>query len=596
VKSRVLYALFLAYVAATAVHIGFVIAHEPFAFDAWNVAFKTQGKPISFARFFEFWRDEYTHSNPRIGQALTYFTYKLDWFAEIVTPLAYLAIATASTVLGIGRWPWRHARDLALWAIAIGFGWFVFPELGRNMFSRAYSANYVYAAAMILWFLVPLRMAKSYEVSPPAAFGYAVAGSIAGLCNEHTGPALLVGLFGFAWYRRRGGEKPRLLLAGGFGVLAGFLALFFSPGQAERYEGLASKVSIPMRVLRRGFHANLDIVGSYIEAAAPLLFLLVVLVVASIDREKLREPLRLVAIALVAGLVLTFTLFASPRLGSRFHYVSMALLRAGTLAVIDTVGERWRIALVSLAVESSIYATVRTVPLYMRVKRESDARLTQLANAKLRDAIIVDSFTQVDESWWFIGDDFRWQKKREMVAEYKGLAQIGFRDSNSQVPLGISGVLIAGIALDAANKPIDVPIDLDGLQPFDVPGIQRSIDRAIAHAVVEPPAKKYFEAYVHVPDGRLPRDRILLAKWRGSEVESYDAIIDRTGVSTERVVKLGKKLATQSFEIYAVQIGSDTKRLDGSLRFKPWRTGIYWILACDAAECWVVAVNRLHAL
>ena len=45
-------ALFVAYVAATAVHIGWVMAHEPFSFDAWNVANDTRGAPITLGAVF----------------------------------------------------------------------------------------------------------------------------------------------------------------------------------------------------------------------------------------------------------------------------------------------------------------------------------------------------------------------------------------------------------------------------------------------------------------------------------------------------------------------------------------------------------------
>ena len=36
---------------------------------------------------------------------------------------------------------------------------------------------------------------------------------------------------------------PRLRLAGALGCIVGFAAIFFAPGQGERYEGLATKVS-----------------------------------------------------------------------------------------------------------------------------------------------------------------------------------------------------------------------------------------------------------------------------------------------------------------------------------------------------------------
>src|SRR5690242_14298275 len=121
--SRALIAAFVAYVAATAIHIGWVVLHEPFSFDAWNVAVDTHAKPFSVGRFFHYWWFEYTHSNPRVGQAFTYLAYKLYYFAPIATPLAFLALATAVVVLGLGRRPRRRARDLALWTFAIGFIW-----------------------------------------------------------------------------------------------------------------------------------------------------------------------------------------------------------------------------------------------------------------------------------------------------------------------------------------------------------------------------------------------------------------------------------------------------------------------------------------
>src|SRR5262249_51414177 len=150
-----------AYVAATAVHIGLVLAHEPFAFDVWNIAVDTRAQPFSFARFLSYGAYEYAHSNPRIGQWLTYLAYKLEWFAPIATAIAYLGLAWAVTVLGLGRWPGGRGRDgarsvgrdLALCAIAIGCAWFAIPRIGMVMFCRAYGANYLYGAAIQLWFL-----------------------------------------------------------------------------------------------------------------------------------------------------------------------------------------------------------------------------------------------------------------------------------------------------------------------------------------------------------------------------------------------------------------------------------------------------------
>ena len=75
--ARVLRALFFVYVAVTILHIAYVVNHEPFAFDAWNIAVDTGAKPATVERFFEFWHQQYTSSNPRIGQPMAYLAYKL---------------------------------------------------------------------------------------------------------------------------------------------------------------------------------------------------------------------------------------------------------------------------------------------------------------------------------------------------------------------------------------------------------------------------------------------------------------------------------------------------------------------------------------
>src|SRR5258706_3233839 len=107
VWSRISRAMFVVYAALVAVHVGWVAHHEPFGFDAWNVAKDTNAKPATVGRFFDYWWLEYTHSNPRFGQPFAYLAYKLDYFAMIATPFAFLALSLAVTVLGIRPWPWQ---------------------------------------------------------------------------------------------------------------------------------------------------------------------------------------------------------------------------------------------------------------------------------------------------------------------------------------------------------------------------------------------------------------------------------------------------------------------------------------------------------
>src|SRR5690606_3860877 len=144
---------------------------------------------------------------------------------------AYLALAGAMFVLGTGRWPsWRRGRDLALLSISIGFIWFALPQIGKTLFNRAYGANYLYGAAIQLWFLVPLRLTPDGQATRLRAAAYALAGVIAGMCNEHTGPTLALFCLLYAWWTHgRTQQRPLLAWAGALGVIAGFALIFFAP-------------------------------------------------------------------------------------------------------------------------------------------------------------------------------------------------------------------------------------------------------------------------------------------------------------------------------------------------------------------------------
>ena len=568
--SRIWLWLFGTYAAATAVHVGYCVAHEPFSFDAWNVAWDTDGEAFSLGGLFRYWGYEYTHSNPRIGQPFAYCAYKLTGFAEVATPLVFLAVSLAITVLAVGRWPWRRAGDLALWAIAIGCCWFALPELGRNMFSRAYATNYVYTAAIQLWFLVVLRMGRQ-DCSRRAAIACGVLGLAAGLCNEHTGPALLALVGGYAWWRRRRGLPALLTWAGLAGFAVGFLVIFFAPGQAERYDSLATKTGLVTRLLQRGFITNLGIVGDYLRFAAPLLALVAIVLVARADEDGRRRALRAIAIALAFGGIVAVTLFVSPRLGSRFFILPMALLLGATLALVEMIPQR--LPLMVLAVAASIYAAARTVPLYARVARESAARQELLGGAPRGSAVVADAFAQVEESWWFIGDDFRTAHQRTAVARYLGLSRIGFRGYDPDAPLGSTGVQIVAPG----------PLDLAGVKPMDIAAIQAAIREQVAQGAVTVVAEGV----------TLPRPKLLLARWSDGRFEAYAGAISRPGVTIEREVALPPEL--RDMQTYVVQIGSETRALDASRRYTPWRTGVYWVLACDASVCWLVAAGRNHA-
>lgn len=595
-------ALFLAYLGATAVHIGWVMLHEPFYFDAWNVAVTTHAKPITPHRFFSFWWHEYTHSNPRLGQPLTYLSYKLAYFSAVAMPLAFLAIGAAATTLGLGRLPsLRKSRDLALWAFATGALWFALPQIGKTLFCTAYGANYVYTAAIQLWFLVPLRLTvetRGEPRSPVVLAAYALAGVAAGLCNEHTGPTLCLFLVLYAWNYR-----DRLATAGAVGAVVGFLALFFAPGQGERYEGLAQKAGLFDRLMQHGLRGNLDILGDLVRFGAPLLLILVIAMMVAKNREVLRAPLRFVALALVAGTLVAMTIFVSPKLGPRFYYVSMALLLAGVIAVLEAgLSSRQLVPFVVLSVLASSYAAYRTIPLYKKLDAQSTARMAALEAQPAGTVFIANAFKQVEDDWWTLGDDFRDTRKRELVANYFGFKGVIFRSFDLDVPLGVSTVRL----VPRYKVSPDVHIDdyggfgLGSFGPFDFAGLQREMKLAVELLRGRlGSAAQLLELELTVvsddPAAKLPRPKTLVGRWMPQYFEGHiGAIVRKRGKTSE--IRLPKELDGKDIEVYVYNVGGEYRPVGRGggerLRYDSWAGGVYWALACRVDECWVIAAAR----
>lgn len=622
--SWILRALFVVYVAATAIHIGWVLAHEPFVFDAWNVAVDTQAQPATVERFFEYWWQQYTHSNPRLGQTFTYLGYKLEYFSVIAAPLAYIALSLAVFVLGAGRLPsWRRGRDLALWAISIGFIWFSLPEVGKTLFNRAYGANYFYTAAIQLWFLVPLRLVPDARTSWPAAAAYFLFGVLAGMCNEHTGPALCTFMVCYAWWLRGKTQmRPNLAWAGALGAIVGFAAIFLAPGQGERYDGLANKATLLGRLVQRGISGNLEILRDLLLAAAPVLALLVIVVITLRDdgdvrRVALRRAMRFVGLVSAAAVLMAATIFVSPKLGSRFYFASTALLLASFIGVVDAVMPRRGLAwFVVLAVAASTYAAVRSIPLYHRVARAGEARMAALAAAPPGSVFVADAFEQIDDSWWFLGDDFRDVRKRELVAKYFGLGGVVFRAYNPTAPLGLSSVrLVPRAQLDPPGCLDEVGgFALGTTKGFDIGGIHREVQIGVELLRQRLGAARLITLDVEVVLAdmpmELPRPRLLVARWRadsngdtarpgGGVVEGYVGRIERAGKSRVRSIRLPRELVGTDTQIYIYRVGGEARQLgtgrDSALQYVPWKTGVYWVLACGDAECFVIAATRQRA-
>jgi hypothetical protein len=613
--AKVLRALFWVYVAWTFFHIAYVVNHEPFAFDAWNVAVDTQAKPPSLSRFFSFWHQQYTSSNPRIGQPLAYLAYKYWGVAEIGTALAYFALVLGTFVLGTGRWPdRRNGRDLATLAIAIGFLWFAAPNFPSYMFCRAYATNYVWAAAIQLWFVVVL-VKHDATVEKPATLLplYALFGVAAGMCNEHTGPTLLLFAIGYTlWLRRKHGRLVMPLVVASAGAFIGYALLFFAPGQGKRYDSLAERYTVSQQILTRGFRGNIDIFQDLLEGAGPLLLILAIVLVIGLlaeqrtdaelveVRRRQRRSILVVAFALAVAILVTATIFASPKLGPRFYMHAMILLLAGVLACITSFLHRPKTfaPFVVFAVLASTYASARTIPMFTRLSRDSDRRLAELASTSPGEIYTAKAWEQVPESWWFLGDDVRDQKKQELVARYFALDRVLFRGADVWSTLGVTDVKLT------MHYEFDQDVCIDKIDELDLkPYVGKNID-ALHHAFQDAIAqiKRATPAHLKWVDlvasflgtkPPMPPGPLYVARWREGVLEGYTAGMKRLGRSRDRQIILTPGLQSQPWDIYIVHIG-DPPKLIGSttsgqpLKYQPWASGQYWVLACKPDHCFVV--------
>jgi hypothetical protein len=219
-----------------------------------------------------------------------------------------------------------------------------------------------------------------------------------------------------------------------------------------------------------------------------------------------------------------------------------------------------------------------------------------------------ESFEQVDDSWWFLGDDFRDVKKRDLVAVYFDLHGVIFRAVDIEAPLGVSDVRLVPRYQVTPASCLD---EHGGLEL----GTYRGIDLGSVHKAAQAAIERLRERLG--PTGRLdrldlvvgftgappplPRPTLLVGRWLPAGYEGYAGVIERRGSSKTRVIKLPEELAGTDYEIYAYQVSGEARRLgtaraatpDSPLAYVPWKRGAYWALACHPTECFVIAATRV---
>jgi hypothetical protein len=407
-----------------------VAIHTPPLLDDWYQLTYWRHHDFNLSSLGEYAHYNYFHFNPRIGDVLLAIVNGPPVIHYILTPLVLLAVLPVTFAIAFGRWPRPTLRDLQLLVVMQAFLWVVMPIPGIMYFYRPFATNYLWAFTVTCLMFIPYRFALASTTEQarrlwlvPIMF---VAGWLAGMANEHTGPTAMVAMLIvlFVMYRRK--QLRAWMLAGGLGLFIGWPMLFLAPGQALRYAGLATRET-PLHMLKaRGFDGCFEVVLEFIgEAQSGITLFVIVLLVyfASLRRRKVDVPAiprvalwTCVALLLTAGSIIV-TLFASPTASERLFYASAVLFVAVFVVLADHLFEdpRTRRFLVIVSTVIVAYHCIRFVETYVQVKAESDERIAILRSTPKWTVARVPPLDHARRTRWHWGDDFRYASLREYV-------------------------------------------------------------------------------------------------------------------------------------------------------------------------------------
>jgi hypothetical protein len=419
---------------------------EPIMRDGWGHHIWHRTYDVSLDMLWAFAKASYEHNNPRLGQVFTLVQHTPGPWHVILTPLLELGVFYMLTALTLGRRPSLRRTDDALVAATIVAMVFIATRsLGPMLFYRPFTGNYLFGFAVNLAWLLPFRLHLADRTGVrPTRIDDAGAGSTrgrwlgivpmfvlgvaAGLCNEHTDPALAIaGLAALVIYWRRGERFVPWAWAGLAGLVIGALLLFYAPGQDIRYSGLATQQSTLERILDRGAAGNGRILFLILLYLVPLVLWLTPAVIARVRKTVAPQPrtLRAEQLGLVAlATLIVLTLLASPKQGDRLYFAASCLACCAAASwVVANIGRVERYLVIALNTLAIAYVGVRLAVTYHGVAAEFEQRIAMIEKGAPNTTVKVAPYTW-KRSRYVLGDDFVAVNLRGAVAFAYGLAGI----------------------------------------------------------------------------------------------------------------------------------------------------------------------------
>lgn len=326
-------------VAVVFLVVGYVTYLSPVSGDTWGHVERASGSsPLAL---WDGYLRSYFGYNPRIGQyALSISAISAEWKTAIGALSLFLLMhggVMVSTGRGILSGGYNQTiAFFTIFSLTILAG----TNMGVMFFYAPFVTNYVFGFGLLLVFLGYLRLGLEEGPSWWHFLTTIPLGILAGLSNEHTSPSFLgmatIGiLLGALGYLSR---RATVFVTVSFvSLLAGYLALFFAPGQNRRYG------SIKYDGFDALFSDGLGRMAEIAEYASPAwpVFLAALIVplaawfLANGDETRKQIAISLISIAAAVGMAVT--LAASPKLGYRLLFASQVAIAIAITAALHSL-------------------------------------------------------------------------------------------------------------------------------------------------------------------------------------------------------------------------------------------------------------------
>ncbi len=510
---------------------------EPIAGDCWT---GVDWLPIltSVKAVWGLIKWNYTTCNPRFGETFLYLTGGHPLLHTVLTPSMIVLTVVAVMALATGRLPRpRQLRDSGILLVTVALVCVGLHSIGENFFYRPQATNYLYGFCIQAWLLVPVRVrlasvagaGAGADVAPGAARwwqvpGMLLLGFVAGMCNEHTGPALLVvyAVAGVALVRRQRGAWP-WVLAGLVGFLGGYLTLFFAPGQMVRYAGMG-KQSIVARIVKQGVRGlRRPFVGIIVEAWPALLVLASALTYGWWRRRQgraLAMPWMAVAALVGAALLVGATLWASPILGPRLFLAPALLLVTAAIAALlpAFASPRAFAALVGVAALIVGFHAVRFLQVHADLHEDFAARARLLEQAPRGQVTYVRPARHFFLSHWAFGDDMREEAWRRTIGGRYGMPALALDTTDAKILLStgvITDWVVDGKPLAVGNPAtVAPPPTATPLAPAFLARAHTYLEASLPGLQAATPAPRSLCLRLYVPPALGEGKPICVARWQ----------------------------------------------------------------------------------